>query len=1411
MPSNIRKTRTKESDAKIKIDLLPEIAYAKIFPPIGVARVGDSNSENGWFVGPEWPKQQLSSNPQHRYKDQDGRVKRQAARFRIYGFDKNHNVVAELTAEHYDITWDVALSNKKSASFRFNGAFSALSHFLDPKHKPSPPDSPKRDTWKLRNVDIGYDEEKQIWDFELRQRLLEINGGKQSITGPAMGHSADGARTFNGYFLERHQVYVGEIRTDDQGRLLVLGGRGKSGGYSVDFERLDPNNWITNYANNDRWHDDVSDGPVTATVLRKEGENHTSVPVKGGAWVVVTPPDFAPDTYGVVTLYDVLVQTAHDHRLRSDELEGFLPDGTTEFWRDVYPVLERLGEYSWTNSIALRGHGSAKAGFFDRATILELADPSNSRQEIIALRKHILSRIRQPWPYRLANKEGLWDPKDESHPDYPKAKAEANGKFMPPLSGDEADRTEGKPATWLSLTPIQYHHFERWAAGHFEQGAQTVTENSQLVPPLHDQPLALTRSAMERCSGGAFYPGIEMTSIVRQKKLFSEAFRIDSRLNQPGDLSKHMACPWQSDFYACNTWWWPAQRPDEAVHESELAELANQFPTERSGGNLASLLFKRRPWARGVNTLRPALDYLRGSWIPSPKAQEKKDAYFERAIEALVGAQWGGAFDDTEEELTPWRLHYRRQQALDRCSGRYFQAVFPSPEEFVYAKVGTANRKLALALRQLREQWPAIPALMAKSVGATSGEFLGNYIDYAKDVFLVMLTTVLKPLSAYAKTAADLAATLREKAPSGAVSVSARTTVEVKALGIDHSELAYAEICESIGDMSYLSSLGGDLGGYNGMVGRWGTLGFVVKRDVPADKESNVAFVETETNRYDGLGYRDYFHMLMNIEKYPDFFDYSIKIVERVLEETNKLIASQEAEVESIANIVETPFIYSPTTFNAKLEEIYEYFRAEGEKMRPWFMDRTREEGIQRFLRFAVFNQCDGSWLRFIADAGPTDEIHSIVFDIWSDESGNGDPSLHHGNLYTSLLRSHGIFLPDLESREYADSSLLREEDFVSPVFQLAISQHAKRYFAELLGMTLYLEWEVLDLVKGVKLNDYLGIDTQFLRMHVGIDNAADGHGAKAKRAVELHLANVLNEGGESAMQAEWRRIWCGFIAFASVGYDYLTDDAAVQARRPSGPEERVIQLMQLKAEHGRVNHGNKQLGGDRINDLFDDPQQMIAMLKTSQWIEPGEPRNSRFLGHLTTFNGPMYKVFDKTQIELWTQWIEWLGAEGDTDTAKRYLGKEDSMVALLKIMANAAVASTGHPRFSLTAPDGTAMPVSEWFRSIAESDGSAAITEAAYAIMAAFVSSAWAKPYDADNSPLVVDMLRVDRPMGRALDRRFPELNKQIGRRVIVDWIGCGCPIDGKVQGVRPPEARVLQRLEQRAMVQAYGMGSIH
>jgi hypothetical protein len=89
---------------------------AAIHPAIGIARVG--NSPTDFFIGPElpWP----TAAPDGGYKDAAGAIKRQAARFRLYGYDAEGRVTEELTAANATIRWTVHIANKKAAWYNFN-------------------------------------------------------------------------------------------------------------------------------------------------------------------------------------------------------------------------------------------------------------------------------------------------------------------------------------------------------------------------------------------------------------------------------------------------------------------------------------------------------------------------------------------------------------------------------------------------------------------------------------------------------------------------------------------------------------------------------------------------------------------------------------------------------------------------------------------------------------------------------------------------------------------------------------------------------------------------------------------------------------------------------------------------------------------------------------------------------------------------------------------------------------------------------------------------------------------------------------------------------------------------------------------------------------------------------------------
>jgi len=94
------------------------IVYAKIHPSIGIARVGNSKKEDGFYIGPQVPNPYPQ--PPGFYRDATGALKREVAEFRVYGYNAKGEVVRELVMDNTtDIEWTVELANHKAAWYNF--------------------------------------------------------------------------------------------------------------------------------------------------------------------------------------------------------------------------------------------------------------------------------------------------------------------------------------------------------------------------------------------------------------------------------------------------------------------------------------------------------------------------------------------------------------------------------------------------------------------------------------------------------------------------------------------------------------------------------------------------------------------------------------------------------------------------------------------------------------------------------------------------------------------------------------------------------------------------------------------------------------------------------------------------------------------------------------------------------------------------------------------------------------------------------------------------------------------------------------------------------------------------------------------------------------------------------------------
>lgn len=530
----------------------------KIYPAIGIARVG--NAPESFYIGPETYRG-LPSNPDGQpftekdFRDEHGALRRQAARFRIYRIE---NGTAEEVTLHsagiQSIEWHVHLANKKPSWYTFQPAEG------EGGYAPNHP---------LRNPHA-----------EDRHKLL-IDAGPRHIQGKNQaGVHFDMASVPPGYQgahfpqgklnpVEKPITTLGELRTDADGRLLVLGGYGISGTTDKDVR-------IDNYANNDNWWDDTSDGPVGARITLDNGQ----VIVAASAHVLVAPPKYAPQLANLVTLYD----TIFDAMVRSNHYPEIFHNG---FWKsgkdgykpnfrtDIQPLLERASLYPWVTAIPPKPHR------FDFAKLGATNADGLGSPDCQGLRRYILDFIRPPYQENDII-------------------ADNGATLMPYLAGDNCLVPGTATSMYMRLTDTQYFFLQQWADGWF------VNHESVECPAA-----GLTRAVLENCVGGPFSPGIEMTWISRDPAIYAEPFRIRAHfvekgpLNldydpqrgmEPGDVTRYMAVPWQADFNECSSqgigertlWWWPAQRPEFVYLEPKPKALdAVPQPDEKSGMQVA--------------------------------------------------------------------------------------------------------------------------------------------------------------------------------------------------------------------------------------------------------------------------------------------------------------------------------------------------------------------------------------------------------------------------------------------------------------------------------------------------------------------------------------------------------------------------------------------------------------------------------------------------------------------------------------------------------------------------------------------------------------------------------------------------------------------------------------------------------
>ncbi|KAG8953348.1 hypothetical protein FRC03_011880 [Tulasnella sp. 419] len=169
---------------------LDSISFLAIYPPVGVARLGESEE----FV--------LRSSNYESSKDSNGALKRQAALFKVLAYDSEGQVIGEVNKDNgFELTWTAKVANTKAAQFTDQSKTLLRNPSIQPNLPP---------------------EQRTKLMLTASQRITGTRNQSGLLIAEFYG-SQDTATTAN----------LGELRIDHQGRLLFLGGKGVSRCYPM--------------------------------------------------------------------------------------------------------------------------------------------------------------------------------------------------------------------------------------------------------------------------------------------------------------------------------------------------------------------------------------------------------------------------------------------------------------------------------------------------------------------------------------------------------------------------------------------------------------------------------------------------------------------------------------------------------------------------------------------------------------------------------------------------------------------------------------------------------------------------------------------------------------------------------------------------------------------------------------------------------------------------------------------------------------------------------------------------------------------------------------------------------------------------------------------------------------------------
>ncbi|KAJ6781992.1 hypothetical protein PWT90_01279 [Aphanocladium album] len=308
----------------------------------------------------------------------------------------------------------------------------------------------------------------------------------------------------------------------------------------------------------------------------------------------------------------------------------------------------------------------------------------------------------------------------------------------------------------------------------------------------------------------------------------------------------------------------------------------------------------------------------------------------------------------------------------------------------------------------------------------------------------------------------------------------------------------------------------------------------------------------------------------------------------------------------------------------------------------------------------------DGAWLGHVHKITTPFALRSVTKHVWqvlSEELGDGDPDKHHVNLYRRLLKSVGSSLPSGHSAEFIHASEWERGEnhgiWEAAVCQLAISLFPNEFLPEILGFNMHFEEVRLDTMQVAHELKHYGIDPYYFLIHISIDNADSGHTAMASHAVMQYLEVLRASEGEAATQRAWKRIQTGYVLSQTSGRYTRPPELNFPniETLPTELNTQVLKIFRSKAAVSLSMHARSRIhiGRYTLHEWLEATMRMnsdgldllTALSRAKPWVLAGDSGRSLLVRELS-WEGRMFGAFTKSEVAIICRWIDALSYKSE-------------------------------------------------------------------------------------------------------------------------------------------------------------------